>query len=116
MVHPAAAFDRSAGRVSRVRAARPVTRVLLLATAASHGACTAPSASAMQPIGAPPPTLKPDAFYARSLDAAEILVSRSRPVPDAALRAAQSLVTQMLAYRTAPTWRERWWHAGSAWW
>ena len=75
----------------------PARRNVVLAAAALLAACT--TATPMAPIGAPPAALKLDPFYTRSLDAAGIPVSSSRAVPDAALRAAQSLVTQMLAKR-----------------
>lgn len=56
-------------------------------------------ASCAGPVGPPPPALKLDPFYAKSLDARGIAVSASNAVPDKALRIARQLVMEMLAHR-----------------
>lgn len=55
--------------------------------------------SCARPIGPPPPALKLDPFYAKSLDARGIPVSASTAVPDKALRTARRLIVGMLAHR-----------------
>jgi len=50
-------------------------------------------------VGPPPPALKLDPFYAKSLDARGIPVSASTAVPDEALRIARQLIVAMLARR-----------------
>ena len=57
------------------------------------------SADAPPPIGAPPAALAADPFYARYVNAAGVPILSSAKVPDAALVAAQGIVTAMLAHR-----------------
>ncbi|TGX44730.1 glycoside hydrolase [Sphingomonas naasensis] len=61
------------------------------------GALTLASCAAR--VGPPPPVLKLDPFYAKSLDAGGIPISASGAVPDKALRAARMLIVEMLARR-----------------
>lgn len=84
---------------TKLAGAAALRRAAALATTAMVAACTTPNARPVQPILAPAAALKLDPFYTRSLDAHGIPVSSSAIVPDAALRAAQSLVVEMLARR-----------------
>lgn len=69
-------------------------RLALLAAAALTLVASTPP-----PVTPPPPALKADPFYAKYLDAAGIPILSSAKVPDAALLAARSIVTGMLAHR-----------------
>jgi hypothetical protein len=74
-------------------------RNAVLAVATMLAGCAATTAAPMQAILPPSPSLKLDPFYTRSLDVHGIPVNSSGIVPDSALRAAQSLVAEMLAKR-----------------
>ena len=72
---------------------------LLLAVATSLTACSATRQEPLPQIGPPPARLALHPFYTRTIEAAGIPISSSGKVPDAALRAAHSIVVEMLAHR-----------------
>ncbi|MEH3120581.1 MAG: glycoside hydrolase [Sphingomonas phyllosphaerae] len=74
-------------------------RSSLLAAATALSACSTIRQEPWPQIGAPPARLALHPFYSRTLEVDGIPVSSSGKVPDAALRAAASIIEGMLSHR-----------------